>query len=451
MEVSSLKHVRRHLKSGGQVIVVDTGAVLNAESLAMIQAMHSRSIGGFDAHMEILAKKGPQKFMETFYSGYGHKSIGDCGFATVFIEGVSMLVPKAVQDWFAYNGQESSTRFMDFSKQTFMNPLGSEDGRNIQEAWRTAYLRGLEWLKEVSLKSRFPKKDSEDEKTYEKAINARACDIMRSFLPAGTQTNLSWTMNLRQFEDEFLWLRHHPLEEVREVALATEDALSEMYPASFLKKRYAETEDYIEYMAKQVTYFDMVFPVDFRLSENLVSRTTLMQNIYQGAIANRPPKTELPRKIRECGTLQFDFLLDFGSFRDIQRHRAVIQQMPILSTRHGFHPWYLDELDDSLLQNEMVMLIQSQTKKIEALPTNQETKQYYTGMGFNTTNRLTGDLHALTYLVELRGKWDVHPTLRERALQIAEVLTKSFGIKLYLDPEPNRFDVRRGAQDITFK
>ena len=54
---------------------------------------------------------------------------------------------------------------------------------------------------------------------------------------------------------------------------------------------------------------------------------------------------------------------------------------------------------------------------INNLPTTKETKQYYTGMGFNTTNRLTGDLHALVYLVELRGTRFVHPTLRERALQ----------------------------------
>lgn len=449
MDISSLKHVRRKLKSGGQVIVVDAGAVLNAEALAMLQALHSRSLGGFDEHMEIVARKGPEKFMRDVYCGFGHKSVGDGGDALVMLEGVSMLVPKAVQDWPLYNGTEGSTRFMDFSKQKFMNPLDSEDGQRIQEAWRTAYLHGLGWLK-VGLKSRFPINEGEDEKVYEKAINARACDIMRSFLPAGTQTKLSWKMTLRQFDDELLWLRHHPLEEVREVAEATEDALSEAYPNSFLKKRYDKTEEYVEYMANQATYFDMVFPVTFRLSENLISREMLQQNVYQRAIAVRPPKTELPRKIRECGTLRFDFLLDFGSFRDIQRQRAVVQQMPILGTHHGFHPWYLEELGDGL-RGEMESFISYQIKKINALPASKETKQYYVGMGFNTTNRLTGDLHALTYLVELRGKWDVHPTLRERALQMAEVLTRLFGIKLHLDPQPNRFDIRRGTHDIIIK
>lgn len=446
MNIGSLKHIRRRLTRGGQVIVVDTGGILNAEALAMIQALHSRSIGGFDAHMEALARKGPEKFMETFYSGYGHKSIGDCGTATVFVEGVSMLVPKAIQDWPLYSGQESSTRFMDFSKQIFMNPLGTPEGQEIQETWRWVYLLAIDALK-ISLKSRFPRNPGEDEKTYEKAVNARAFDTMRGFLPAGAQTNLAWAMNLRQFDDELLWLRHHPLEEVREVAEATEDALAEKYPASFLKKRYSETEKYVDQESMRATYFNPATHPFFVQAEDLVSRSML--NSYRSAIATRPPKTELPRKIAECGVLQFEFLLDFGSFRDIQRHRSVIQQMPMLGTGLGFHPWYLEELKQSSLRDQVEPVLHKQALKIAQLEASDEVKQYYTAMGFHTANRLTGNLHALVYLAELRATRFVHPTLRERALQIAEILKKNYKILLHLDPEPNRFDIRRGTHDIT--
>ena len=450
MNISSLKHIRRKLKSGGQVIVVDTGAILNAEELYMVQALHSRSLGGFDEHMEIVARKGPEKFMRDFYCGFGHKSVGDGGDAVVILEGVSMLVPKAVQDWPLYNGTEGSTRFMDFSKQPFMNPLDSEEGRRIQEAWRTAYLRGLGWLR-VGLKSRFPINEGEDEKVYEKAINARACDIMRSFLPAGTQTKLSWKMTLRQFDDELLWLRHHPLEEVREVALAAEDALSEAYPNSFLKKRYEATEKYAASVAAD-DYFDWPYAgIDFEIICDSVNRSLLKS--YRPHLESRPSKTELPKKIRECGMLTFMFMLDFGSFRDIHRHRAVVQKMPLLTTKFGFHPWYISELGEGL-HGEMESFIAAQTAKINSLETTPELGQYYTAMGFNMENCLTGDLHALVYLVELRGTRFVHPTLQQRALQIAEELRKRFkeyGLVIHLDPEPSRFDIRRGTHDIVMK
>ncbi len=448
ISISSLKHIHRPLRNGGQVIVVDTGAVLGPEELAMVQAMKSRSVGGFFEHMKTLIEFGAKKFMEKFYIGYGHKSIGDCGNATVIIEGVSMFVPKAVQDWPLYNGQESSTRFIDFSRQTFLNPLGTADGEKIQERWRTAYLHGLDWL-QISLKSRFPINKGEDEVVYQKAINARAFDIMRSFLPAGATTDLTWHMNLRQFADELLWLRHHPLEEVREVAKAVESALIEKYPSSFSSKRYPATEEYVKEMMRGY-YFDSDLREDFLFFDNV--NLALLRE-YKNAMGSRPAKTELPKKIKECGNVTFEFFLDFGSFRDIQRHRAVTQQMPLLSTKYGFHPWYLSELGEGL-RGEMKSFINEQVVLIDNLPTTKDIKQYYTGMGFNTTNRVTGDLHALVYLVELRGTRFVHPTLRERAFQMADVLKMRFGrdgLILHLDPEPNRFDVRRGTQDIIMK
>jgi len=65
--------------------------------------------------------------------------------------------------------------------------------------------------------------------------------------------------------------------------------------------------------------------------------------------------------------------------------------------------------------------------------------------------RLTGDLRALVYLVELRATRFVHPTLRKRARQMAKVLEERFGkdgMTLYLDTDPDRFDVKRGTHDI---
>src|SRR3989344_2470069 len=120
--LESLTHYKTDIIGGGQVIILDTGAVIGPESSAMLQALHSRSTGGLESHLKILATKGPDNFMKNFYVGYGHKSIGDCGTASIFIEGISMLAAKAVQDWALYSGQESSTRYVDFQTQPFKNP-----------------------------------------------------------------------------------------------------------------------------------------------------------------------------------------------------------------------------------------------------------------------------------------------------------------------------------------
>jgi len=119
---------------GADIFVLDTGAVIDAEAEAMLQALHSRSLGGLLEHLVTLMKKGAKGFIKIFYVGYGHKSIGDCGSLTVFIENVSMLVTKAVQDFMLYSGQEGSSRFIDFAKQPFINSFGLQS--HVLERYR---------------------------------------------------------------------------------------------------------------------------------------------------------------------------------------------------------------------------------------------------------------------------------------------------------------------------
>lgn len=457
LDLSSLKHTRRNLSGGGQVIAVDTGAILTPEIMAMIQAKHSRSSLGFDEFTKTLSVEGTAQFMETNYVGYGDKSIGDCGFATVFIEGVSMLAPKAVQDWLLYNGQESSTRYMNFSKQTFFNPLQTPEGQKIQDEWRNLYTTYFESLQSI-FAQQLPKKEGEKDNDWARAIRAKTLDVMRGFLPAGTATNFSWTMPLRQFKDELLWLRHHPLSEIREIALASEDALGEQYKNSGFGKHYEATEMYIANMAAQYAYFESILPSPQHtvyVERDSIDTSCLSLGYWYNALSQRPAKAELPKKIAECGTMQFRFLLDFGSFRDLQRHRSVIQQMPLLGINRGIHPWYLNQLESAGLPlAEIQDSLSAQEERIRALQTSPEIKQYYVGMAYQTANRLAGDLPALVWIVELRGTRFVHPTLRERAIQMASELEKRFGkhgLILHMDKDPDIFDVRRGTHDIRKK
>ncbi|MDD5711031.1 MAG: FAD-dependent thymidylate synthase [Candidatus Colwellbacteria bacterium] len=445
-----LKHARIDLESGAMVLVLDTGAAITPEAEAMLQALHSRSPKGVLSHLEILQKKGPENFMASFYVGYGHKSIGDCGTCTIFIEGVSMLVAKAIQDWMLYSGQESSTRYMDFSAQPFSDPLNTRESALILENWRKFYLEAQKSLRE-SLMQRYPKPAGEEQNIYEKAIAARSFDILRGFLPSGTVTNLAWHTNLRQAADKLMLLRHHPLQEVRGIARAVTQALQQMFPSSFSHELYEKTEEYNQRWMENKYYFSDPECPDFHLEENSINTALLSK--YREALSQRPLKTDLPKPIAECGMLQFRFLLDFGSFRDIQRHRAVIQRMPLVTMDHGFEPWYLEELTDEL-RVRAEALIRTQKLSLQSLKLNPEVTQYYIPMGYRVPNRITGDLPALVYLVELRSTRFVHPTLQRRALQIGEKILELFaeyGLVLHLDTELGRFDTNRGRQDIVGK
>ncbi len=448
MNVAELKHTQTNIEGGGEVIILNTGATIGPEAEAMLQALHSRSIGGLRSHLDVLGKRGPDNFMKNFYVGYGHKSIGDCGTISLFIEGVSMLAAKAIQDWALYSGQEASTRYIDFKIQPFKNPLGTKEGEELIEAWRTFYMDSMEETKE-HLKKQFPMQTDETESIYDKAISARAFDALRGFLPAGATTNLAWHTNLRQAADKVALLRHHPLLEIRNVGVAIEKALQTAFPNSFGHKYYENTETYNEFWMQNDYYYHNRECKDFVLLKNNVDTSLLSKKDLE----SRPAKTELPRHLAEAGTVQFEFLLDFGSYRDLQRHRAIVQRMPLLTTEFGFEEWYLNEIPNEIKQKALVFL-KTQEQKINSLNISKEEKQYYIGMGYRTSNRLTANLPALVYLVELRATRFVHPTLRKRAIQMAEVLIKEFGkdgLIIHLDTEPDRFDIKRGEHDIVLK
>lgn len=447
-KVDWLDHATEKTPHGATVCVLDTGAVINAESSAMLQALHSRSTGGIKDHLQILAQKGAGNFMKNFYVGYGHKSIGDCGTTTIFIEGVSMLAAKAIQDWPLYSGQESSTRYIDFRHQPLINPIATKKAQHILERWRKFYIDAMPHVQE-HLHKKFPCTDPEKMNIHTKAINARAFDIMRGFLPAGASTNLAWHTNLRQAADKLMLLRHHPLAEVRGVAEAIDKSLQKTFPHSFLHERFEHTEHYNQTIMQKNYYFHKKDHPDFTVVRNCINVTSLPF----GILNKRPIKTELPRYFREFGDIMFDFTLDFGSFRDIQRHRAIMQRMPLLTTDIGFEEWYLSELPDHI-SRKALRLLTLQENAIHALESTPEERQYYIAMGYKTANRIAGDLGGLIYLTELRSTRFVHPTLRKRAIQIAQYLIKKYkksGLVLHLDTKPHEFDVQRGTHDIELR
>ncbi|NCN99746.1 FAD-dependent thymidylate synthase [Candidatus Falkowbacteria bacterium] len=419
----------------------------NPEDTAMMQALYSRSAKSVVEHVEKVKQSGSGKFMETFYVGYGHASIADCGSTTLFIEGISILGDKAIQDWQLYSGQETSTRYIDMSKQAIIDPLNTQQSQAIIKKWMDFYISNQENIQNF-LMAKYPRQAEEAEAMYMKAIKARGFDIMRGFLPAGITTQLSWHTNLRQAWDKIALLRHHPLLEVRETAATILKTLQDKYTHSFSHKTYEEQEAYRALSATEYNYLRPEKNPVFKLNTNIIE-TDLEQ--YQDVINKRPIKTNLPAFMGELGNLSFSFVLDYGSFRDIQRHRNGVCRMPLLTTELGFNSWYLEQLPEDLRQ-EAVSLIAEQTIAIAALEATPEIRQYYIAIGFNIFSRVTYPLPAAIYVMELRSNKTVHPSLRKLAKEMAAATQSQLpNLKMYIDQDLDDWDVRRGLADITSK
>ncbi len=446
-KLSRLKHTYENIKDGGEVIILDTGPVIDAEAEAMLQALHSRSTGGLRSHLKVLAEKGAENFMEKFYVGYGHHSIGDCGDTTIFIEGVSMLAVKAVQDNPLFRGQESSTRYLDFSKQPFTDPTRSAQGAALLEKQRQFYIVAQEPTRQY-LMELHPWQEDEKKSVYKKAIDARTFDITRGLLPAGASTNFAWHTDLRQAADKLLFLMHHPLPEVRNIAAAAKNALQKHHPHSFGHRWPDGTEDYQDVIAGQYYYHNPSCPEEPVVDFSRIDRDELGN--FEDLIDQRPPKTGFPKFVGQAGTVTAQFQLDYGSFRDIQRHRAITQRLPLLTTDFGFNKWYVESFPETVRQklNDHLQMIEETIAVMDLPP---ETRQYFIPIGYNTSNKFTGDIPATVYMVEIRDSRFVHPTLQRVAHAIGEQISSELGIKLNPDPEPNRFDIKRGEQDIVVR
>jgi thymidylate synthase ThyX len=442
-----------------KVFVIDDQ---HPEDIAMMQALYSRSAASVTKHLEKVKKTGSGKFMESFYVGYGHESIGDCGSTTIFIEGVSILAAKEIQNWVMYSGQETSTRYIDMSKQSVTDPIGTEESKKILDDWIDFYHTSQEQLAE-HLRGKYPIGQGETLTTYNKAIAARCFDILRAFLPAAINTQLAWHTNLRQAAHKLALLSHHPDKIIRAIGVEILEKLKEKYPNSFSHKKYEATEQYREMVASKYSYFqksDRDIPEEFFdgleqcLKQEMGCFTTIKPNDlepYGDIITSRPIKAELPHFLMDLGLVNFKFLLDYGSWRDLQRHRNGVCRVPLLTVKHGFHPWYIHQLPETLAKRAEE-LIYRQMRAISTLECDEITRQYYVALGFQVLCNVSYGLPATVYTIELRSGNTVHPTLREAAIQMGLELKKKLpSLVLHMDESRDEWSVRRGTQDIIEK
>ena len=434
---------------------------LTPEDCAMLQALYSRDGSSARVHLQKVKDAGSRNFMKTHYVGYNHKSIGDCGTTTLFFEGVSMLAAKAIQDWPLYSGQETSTRYLNMADRPIVDPVDTSASRAIMARWMDFYRAAQEpvaaWVRE-----RHPRREGEDEKVYDRAVRARTFDITRGFLPAGVSTQLSWHTNLRQANDHLAWMARHPLDEVVSCTAAAMKELDLVYPSSFGHALRQEQVEYLQLVMRREAYYrvdgpgeaptapDAEFFGDYRSPTVwLTSRVNKWRAAQYGDVFNsRPPRTELPHFLADLGSITFEFALDFGSFRDLQRHRNGVCRMPLLTTEYGFHEWYVEQLPPDVRRSARE-LIQSQSDAIRVMPISDEVRQYYVAMGYRVPCKVTYGLPATVYLLELRTPKVVHPTMRQAAIRMAEAFQLEFPfVKLHVDDDPDDWDVRRGKQTI---
>jgi len=206
---------------GSSEPATDVYAVYGAEPEIQAYAMakYSRSALSMKESLREISQQKAEKFLNTFYFQYGHRSIADLAHIALAIERLSILAAIAVADEQRWDGQERSTRYQNFKKSGYFTPeFAGEPVRKLYHETIENLFSEYESLSDrmsLYLASITPKPDDMKQDAYERTLRARAFDISRYLLPLATNTSLGELVNARTLENQVSHLLSHTHKEVR--------------------------------------------------------------------------------------------------------------------------------------------------------------------------------------------------------------------------------------------
>jgi thymidylate synthase ThyX len=197
-------------------------AVFGAEPEIQAYAMakYSRSALSMRESLKEISSQKAEKFLNTFYFQYGHRSIADLAHIALAIERLSILAAIVIADEQRWDGQERSTRYQDFRKSGYYTPDFGDDGNskdlyqqtinNLFATYESVSEKMFRYLCEIT-----PRPAEMKQESYERTLKARAFDISRYLLPLATNTSLGEIVNARTLETQVSHLLSHTHSEVR--------------------------------------------------------------------------------------------------------------------------------------------------------------------------------------------------------------------------------------------
>lgn len=440
------------------------------EAKAMLGAFYSRSSLPINQRLSELEGKtydDIKRVLNKYAIGYGHRSILDLANAPLlFVEGISILATKGIEAHCLGNYQETSTRYLNFTEQRWINPVIEAQGRewyilseSILECWISRYKKLLP-IVETLLRNQFPKEKDQKESIYLKAIKAKTFDILRSLLPTAMKTNVAMQLNFSSLKDHLFQLSQHPLPELQVFSQRVLNELQQQFSFAFPRNEEIPTipcihsNFYLNTQTSSETYPYIIDKLVLDLDE-VNSRFKTLSSEEMDELE----KVEgvCPAFLAKLGSIRLSFQLDYGSWRDLQRHRNVLYNKCSLirGPTSNFYWDYFQDIHENIINEYLDEFIFYQFNDIETLQkslslSDYET-QYFYPLGTIVDAELVCTLPELAYIIQLRSSKAVHFTLRRLIHRIYQALPERFKKFITADTEPSPFYYERGFADITKK
>jgi len=388
------------------------------EIQAYAMAKYSRSALSMKESLKEISTQKAEKFLNTFYFQYGHRSIADLAHIALAIERLSILAAIELADEQRWDGQERSTRYQDFRKSGYYTPdFGTDDearklyGETVDFLF--AEYDALSAHMANYLISITPKPTNMKQDAYERTLKARAFDITRYLLPLATNTSLGEIVNARTLETQVAHLLSHTHKEVR----ALGDALKKAATGAAYNVNSESLQDLVEQIRA-------VNPdLGARAEKELLREVRVAPTLVKYADPN-PYEMETRRELRQAAR-------ELMASEPVAPSKAIVDlldeeplEVEIATTllyEHSHH---------SYRQIRQMVQVAGERRRREIIDLGLKHRGKYDEMlrGFRAGQRFRFDI-----LMDTGGFRDMHR--HRRCIQVMQSFTTQHGYEMLLDME----------------
>lgn len=413
----------------------ERGGLLPPALQATVLAKYSRSSLSAREIVKSLTTEEADKFQDKWVVQYGHNSVAELATVPICFEGISMIASKVVESFPRAAYSEKSTRYQEFSENSFISPPGApETMRHFASNFYSAYKQLMVDIYPLCA-SKLGMDPNDPKTAKDRTVKARVFDNVRYLLPAGTGTNVAAVMNMRDARQLITLLRGHENAELKQLGDKVHDAVIELAPTLVRHTEpdyFTLTEKWLGPVADCCDGSDIVpyvklithgttndsvslrdVETETRFKERVKTLYGMEWDVFCKYMQTRPSHSEVPKVFRDVD-LTIEAMMDYGAYRDLQRHRRCTQFSEPLSLSYGY------VVPEDIKDTQFEKPYRKAMEKIwdyqdENVVHNPNLMQYMIPMGYLYRTQFKMDLAQLYYIVEQRSKPQGHISYRQIA------------------------------------
>ncbi len=440
-------------------------------------------------------KTGRGRLLRNMCWATGIQSVSEHGCVHLALEDVSIIASKLIEDARLASYTEKSTRYVAFDPtkvyyppRVMADPALADEYRGTIRALLDAYTG---WTEDfvAQIKARTPRTEKQTERGYDAASRATAFDLLRYLLPTATHTNIGLTLNARSLENLITKLLSQPLEEGQElgarikaeaqhivptllkyaepsayrqetgeaIAALAAELLGDGLPSSPLRFGEGGEEragrgsvslifsdpDADDKLVAAILYGSVPMPMNALLARVRAMTGETKERVVDEYLKRRG-RHDAPGRALERIACTVEMTMDYGAYRDIQRHRMATQTTQPLTPGLGFEmPPEFERFGYAGPYEELMTRAGATYQRLWDAGFVQEAA-YALPLATRIRALFTWNLREVTHFVELRSARQGHPSYRKIAQDVYHAVAAAHPlIARFMRPNLNTYALTR--------